>query len=440
MISSLPKRPASASPDADRPVKRMVTSSPEEGELDDATPPPVARSPSPPKTSAKSQAKVPFPFKKKPTVPESSTNGAVMERPSVYERDEERRFREEDTRRRFGLPPRPERVDDRHGRSWAGDRWEPGPERYDRPRWESQTYVPDSRAYAREPERRPYRSPSPPRHLERRRPSRSRSPPSPRSASTPRSPLTPSSAKEKHRLPPSRPVLPNPATYRAVYDQERWGDEDDRWGRRRDPLRDGYDDYRDRREGRGKQQPGRIRVSDHNRSDPAETYALRSPSPVRLQSPPARLISPRATPEQNDDAEPENGQLPPPRPNGIPPPVPPDMSGLLPKPPTPLDRHSPQPVLLSLPRIDSGLRTATSAVPPELSRKSTSDGQAIAVVRRPRRKPIHRTREQEQQAYGRVFVGCGQQSDYTVMTKLGEGTFGCVAILLAEILSWTLAI
>ncbi|PIL27727.1 transporter [Ganoderma sinense ZZ0214-1] len=405
MISSLPKRPASSPPDADRPAKRMATSSPEEGELDDATPPPVARSPTPPKASGKPQGKVPFPFKKKPAAPESSTNGGTKERSCVYERDEERRFREEDRRGRFGLPARPERLDDRHGRSWAGDRWEPGPERYDHPRWEPQSYIPDSRGYLREPERRPYRSPSPPRHLERRRPSPSRSPPSPRSVSTPRSPLTPSSAKEKHRLPPSRPVLPDPATYRAVYDQDRWGDEDDRWGRRRDPLRDGYDHYRDRRE------------------DPAETYALRSPSSARPQSPPARLISPRATPDKNGAAEQENGQLQAPVSNGLPPPASSDMAGLPPKPPTPLDRHSPQPVPPSFARIESGLRTTASAVPPEQSKKSY-DGQPIAAVRRPRRKPVHRTREQEQQAYGRVFVGCGQQGDYTVMTKLGEGTFG----------------
>ena len=55
-------------------------------------------------------------------------------------------------------------------------------------------------------------------------------------------------------------------------------------------------------------------------------------------------------------------------------------------------------------------------------------------MRRPKRKPVHRTREQELEAYGRIFVGCGQQSDYTVMTKLGEGTFGCVVILLTGFL------
>ena len=29
-----------------------------------------------------------------------------------------------------------------------------------------------------------------------------------------------------------------------------------------------------------------------------------------------------------------------------------------------------------------------------------------------------------------MFRGCGQKSDYTFLTKLGEGTFGCVVIRL----------
>ena len=235
MLSSLPKRPASVSPEPNRPNKRLATSSPEEGELDDGSPPPppIARSPSPPRPAKK----VPFPFKKKAAAPENgasangSSGGPSNERERAYERDEERRYGD-DPHRRFGLPPRP---DDRPPR---GGVW--GPERYERPRWESQSYVPDYR----EPEqRRPYRSPSPPpRHSDRRRPSsRSRS----RSPSSPRSPLTPSSGKEKHRLPPPRPIVPDPETYRAVYERERWKEEEERYGRRRDS----YDDLDGRREG-----------------------------------------------------------------------------------------------------------------------------------------------------------------------------------------------
>ena len=47
---------------------------------------------------------------------------------------------------------------------------------------------------------------------------------------------------------------------------------------------------------------------------------------------------------------------------------------------------------------------------------------------RPIRPPLRRTREEEYKAYGRTFVGSGQQDDYDAMTKLGEGTFGHVVL------------
>ncbi|TFK86661.1 Pkinase-domain-containing protein [Polyporus arcularius HHB13444] len=397
MLSSLPKRPASSSPARDRPSKRQATSSPEEGELDDASPPSVARlrSPSPSKP-AKSTAKIPFPFKKKLAAQENGSNGAAKDRSGGHERDDERRYRDEDNHRRYGLPPRP---DDRNTRSWGADSWEPGPGRYDRPRWEAQSYVPDSRAYPRSPERRPYRSPTPPRHRDIRPVSRSRSPPSPRSRSvrspsSPRSPLTPSSGKEKHRLPPSRPVVPDPETYRPLYERDRWPEDDDRWGHRRSPVR--YENYRDSRE------------------DALESYAAKSPT-ARLASPP-RLISPRATP--SDHSFPEPAKSPPP-PFGLPPPAPPLSSSLPPRPPTPVNAHSPQLIATYLPRLESEVR---EAAPPE--HHPTAGPSKPTAARRPKRKPVHRTREEEEEAYGRTFVGCGQQSDYTVLTKLGEGTFG----------------
>ena len=239
-MSFLPKRPASVSPDRNRPSKRLATSSPEEGELDDATPPPP-RSPTPPRAPPK---RIPFPFKRKNPPPENigssgdAKAGPSQERLPVYVGDEDRRYRDDDERGRFGPPIRS--SDDYHarGNAWEGDRWDAGRDRYERPRWESQGYPNEPRAYPRSPEGRPYRSPSP-----RRRSSRSRSP------SSPRSPLTPSSGKEKHRLPPSRPVIPDPETYRAMYDRERWRDEDERCGRRPQLLRDGYDGFADRREG-----------------------------------------------------------------------------------------------------------------------------------------------------------------------------------------------
>ncbi|KAI0264681.1 kinase-like domain-containing protein [Gloeopeniophorella convolvens] len=43
---------------------------------------------------------------------------------------------------------------------------------------------------------------------------------------------------------------------------------------------------------------------------------------------------------------------------------------------------------------------------------------------RPPRPPLRRTRDDEYKAYGRTFIGSGQQDDYDAMTKLGEGTFG----------------
>jgi serine/threonine-protein kinase BUR1 len=46
--------------------------------------------------------------------------------------------------------------------------------------------------------------------------------------------------------------------------------------------------------------------------------------------------------------------------------------------------------------------------------------------KRQRCEPVHRSREEEQKAYGRIFIGCGRQDDYDATTKLGEGTFGYV--------------
>ncbi|KAH9887224.1 kinase-like domain-containing protein [Cubamyces lactineus] len=379
MLSSLPKRPASTTPDRDRPAKRQATSSPEEGELEDATPPPapVARSPSPVKAPPKPVAKVPFPFKKKANVQEngsSSHNGQGKDRT-----DEERRHRDDAHRQPFGLPPRP---DDRYARPWGADRWEPAPDRYERPRREAESYVPESRQYSRDPERRPYRSPSPSRGADRRPPSRSPS------STLSRSPPSPSSQKEKHRLPPPRPVLPDPPTYRAAYEQDRWKDTDSNWHRRHDSLR----------------------------ASSPEGYALRSPSPRLVEL--SRPLSPRVTP--GPGGVPERRGTPPP-PSRPPPPPPPASASLPPRPPTPVNVHSPRSLASRIPRQESEARASASEVPRQETHKSNGE---VKPVRRPKRKPVHRTREEEQAAYGRVFVGCGQQGDYAVMTKLGEGTFG----------------
>ncbi|KAI0360429.1 Pkinase-domain-containing protein [Trametes cingulata] len=417
MLSSLPKRPASTTPERDRPSKRQATSSPEEGELEDATPPPppVARSPTPVKAPPKPLAKVPFPFKKKTATQEngaSSHNGIGKERPRVH--DDERRHREDDAHRQpFGLPPRP--PDDRYGRAWAADRWEPAPDRYERSRREAQSYVSAPRQYSRDSERRPHRSPSPPRHTERRH--SSRSPSSARS----RSPPTPGSQKEKHRLPAPRAVLPDPpSTFRGTYDHERWKNGDSSWRPRRDSVSSRYDDDRGGRHGldREGRWNGEAAGRHHMHTGSPEAYAPRSPSPHPIsQSGP---ISPRATPPLNATGERAGTPPPPSRP---PPPPPPLSASLPPRPSTPLNTRSPRALPSALPRQESEIRAAGSAMPRQEQSKDTSVTKPAA-RRPPRRKPVHRTREEEHQAYGRIFVGCGQQSDYAVLTKLGEGTFG----------------
>jgi serine/threonine-protein kinase BUR1 len=40
------------------------------------------------------------------------------------------------------------------------------------------------------------------------------------------------------------------------------------------------------------------------------------------------------------------------------------------------------------------------------------------------------SRKEEEEAYGRTFLGCGSITDYDITTKLGEGTFGLVRVFL----------
>ena len=161
--------------------------------------------------------------------------------------------------------------------------------------------------------------------------------------------------------------------------------------------------------------------SNHYRPDALESYAPKSPSPRRVS--PTRLISPRATPSEN--GFPEKPRTPPP-PSGLPPPVPSDSVVLPKRPSTPVKPSSPRPIPPALPRKESEIRAA--AAPEQTQRVSESKP---VVARKPKRKPVYRTREDEQAAYGRIFVGCGQQSDYAILTKLGEGTFGYVLVSMA---------
>jgi hypothetical protein len=66
---------------------------------------------------------------------------------------------------------------------------------------------------------------------------------------------------------------------------------------------------------------------------------------------------------------------------------------------------------------------------PEKITSKTNEKFSEHQLPRPIRPPLRRTREEEYKAFGRNFVGSGQQDDYDAMTKLGEGTFGYVLLL-----------
>ncbi|KAL7284009.1 hypothetical protein ACG7TL_001282 [Trametes sanguinea] len=331
-------RPASTSPDRDRPSKRHESSSPEEGELEDATPPPppVARSPSPVKAPPKPVAKVPFPFKKKSAAAQenggSSHSGSGKERAGAYE--DERRH--DAQRLPFGLPPRP---DDRYSRPWAADRWEPAPDRKEG--LVAVSFV--------------------------------------RSVKVAADAIFPTG---------ETPTSTSP----------------------RDSVNGRYDDRRD-----GQWNDDVASRSQGHALSP-EGYVPPSPRPGE----PSRPISPRVTPQPDGSIGGTRSPSSYSRPNA-PPRV--ASSSLPPRPHTPVNTHSPRPLPSALPRQESDIRVTTIGAPQQGAARSNGEPKP-SVRRPPKRKPVHRTREQEQEAYGRIFVGCGQQSDYAVLTKLGEGTFG----------------
>ncbi|KAI0938437.1 hypothetical protein AcV5_000119 [Taiwanofungus camphoratus] len=474
MVTTPSKRSATTSPDVTRPSKRQATSSPEEGELDDATPPPpslLTRLSTPPQPPTKHGNKVPFPFKRKTIPHEDQVEGGAKawRAPLVYERSQhdEQRFREEDERRR--AYSRPGRYDSRPVQSRGADRWEPSVDRYEngvRGRWDHQdtSFGPH---YHRERgtdnwDHHP-RPPISPRH-ERERHFSSRSPSSPRS----RSPLSPTH-KEKHRLPPPR-AIPGPLsplrdqyyderkseTIRQTCDHSRerrrispngrafatddrpgqaWEvdryipNDEDRYLRTQADVRDGRDE---RRWDRPKYDDVFDREQQHHRG--TESYHPVSP---RVMSP-RGLLSPRSQPRSTAPGRSEH--LTPPPPSTPPPPPPPDglKNQALPtehsvikitlptkKPATPVNTHSPTPVPLPVAKTD-----LENKHPDVQYRRQASKGGALnvrdakAVMQRLKRKPVVRTREEEARVYHRIFVGCGRQQDYDLLTKLGEGTFG----------------
>ncbi|OCH84236.1 Pkinase-domain-containing protein [Obba rivulosa] len=441
-----PKRSASTSPNDSRPNKRHAPSSPEEGELDDATPPQPkpARSPTPVKTTSKPAPKVPFPFKKKIYAAEEKAppppNGLTKsrEQPMVYERSEEdeRRFRQEEERKyNYSRPrPPPPPPPPPHGI----DRWQPAAGRYDYGTSWNHTDPRSSYHYPRERDvhdDRRYR-PISPRHDRR---SASRSPSSHRS----RSPVSPPPNKEKHRLPPSRSSAAPPPlgdyyddrggrdrhrrSPDRAYDRSRqvWRDGyvDDRYYRPRDPSRDSRDDRRWERPRRSTS-PARHYDARYD----ADTYRPTSP---RQHTPP-RPLSPRSPARLSE--RPRSREPLPPRPPSVPPPPPPPeimKESVLPtehtvikiplpkKPPTPVNLHSPPSMPVPPPK------TGTIPHAPESRERLRANGSVEPpVAHRHRRRATLRPREEEERLYGRLFLGCGRQDDYDVLTKLGEGTFG----------------
>lgn len=429
MLAVSTKRSAGDSPDS-RPVKRHMSYSPEEGELDDATPPPVSlapgKTPSNSTPASKMPSKVPFPFKKKAlpsnghaeSLPDDTKARQSYTRPG----DEDRRRRDDDGWR--DVNGRMSRVDGRSTRPvdhWAPSHDSRGPRP---PRRDSY----DDR-YADE---RPYRPYSEVNNWE---PRRSHALVSPRPIRRTRSPSTahsrsPSSSgspgKEKHRLP--RPSVAE-VEARGGYDSDRDRGRDykrDRW-RNSSPVSSatgGEDRYYKARDtwSRRDYSPESLRRNDTwdvSRRD-TDHYAPTSPrTPPRLPSP----QSPR-----------EGLRTPlPPLPDSLPPrPNVEERPTFLPsthavvkialpkKPPTPKDRSPPVSLLAAResrkPEFDSNFNRLENSKPVE----------AVKAPAKTRRKPMQRAREEERAAYGRVFQGCGQQSDYEVINKVGEGTFGCV--------------
>jgi serine/threonine-protein kinase BUR1 len=376
--------------------------------------------------------------------------------PGVYERSEEddRRIREDDHR---GTRPRnyhdPSR---RRGGPQISDHWEPSyPREGDRrpPSWDlprepyrhaRDTYIPsrdryDGRGYPRE--RDSFSSVSPNRS---------------------RSPSPSSSHRGKHRLPSRRSPVVNYSPPRRDYGVDRLHDQrmrDDgreriRHDHRAAPMEvDNYSRNDDRYHRPMRHSPRRERSWDsHDRdhlsrtdggrdndrdSYRAESYRSAAPrthdddreDQYRLVSP-GQVVSHLAPPSPSTSSNLHSHRTPPPPPSS-PPPVPESdrpIDDTLPphatisiavplkRPPAPRDAHSPSP--LPLPSAHEELVKD--------KKDTTVDARPPPVDHRRKRTPVYRTRKQELEAYGRVFLGCGQQSDYDATAKLGEGTFGCV--------------
>jgi len=69
--------------------------------------------------------------------------------------------------------------------------------------------------------------------------------------------------------------------------------------------------------------------------------------------------------------------------------------------------------------IPGVLQAAESTASASSGQKSKPSKHKVARVR---------TKDEEQTAYGRVFLGSGRINEYITFNKLGEGTFGYVSL------------
>lgn len=466
MLQSSGKRAALSPPDSGlRPKKRQErSSSPEEGELDDVDPPPSSRAPSPhfpsalgtPQPTSKYSVKVKLPFKTKvnptadpagATLPNNS-KGVSAHHYSVCHRSEERLVADVWTSV-IEQGPSKEHASS-SGRAWNGHTYANDPSLRNREVLDRHQDQPPSGSSWGSPVGDIGRT----GRSKGRARSRSRS--TGRSSSGSRS----SSRRQTHRLPPHRPrgspppllsrrrdITPDSRDPRdrfnshphSRYDSAGSWCHDGRGQYRRDALEDYYPgdyydsprppyrDYYDRGHERDpygsryESSRGRTVTNDYRPVSPRQPSLVRcprSPSPCPTRTPPQPRSPPPPTPPRSASGRQTCHST---------------TSVPLPKKPAHMVPHSPPSMPFPPSRSPSGDGARTDVANVSLLEKVISEtGEKSKKLQpphqppRPTRPPLRRTREEEYKAYGRTFVGSGQQDDYDAMTKLGEGTFGYV--------------
>ena len=434
MVSTPRKRNASRSPLGSRHAKRILTSSPEEGEVDDPNPPPLTAAapmilPIPLPSKPAVSTKVPFPFKKKV---DSSTNGTTDREPTtpnVFDRFEPR--------------PRDSSGRSRGGKHGTMDHWEPSYGRGSSLLSRVEPY--DNfgriagRGDSRDRERRRWPSfcpPSPRRHEEYERDQDYRERWEDDSRRYGRRDL---SGEDRYYRPSS------PTGYQR--------DEKD-WTRRDHDSRSRHD-YPSRWPPSRRVSPvpsTRSRPISPLPPDPIHSPQLQPPSPQHLPEPepPSEDTGPRppsSTPPPAPPPDPRLAKVPalhPPVPSVQLPPHHAQVKIRLQRPDAPRNIHSPVAMEMASAvstakamvhgvesRVDNS-RAQQELPPPEPTKEQSPSKKEFKVSTHPlvqslRSKPfVRRTHKEEVQAYGHAFVGCGKQEDYETTTKLGEGTFGFV--------------